>query len=301
MTQSNGAAEATDARPYPPGWPHLLADRLERLPGSIWVAYAVIALVAVLAMHLVPWTRDNAPIGTFDLPNTFWGILPVITLWLFRDVERAAATAFDAFRPALNLSEPELARLRYELTVIPDRLSLVITVVAVGFTLVSFALDPAGSDAVGLTGLPLVVVLVIQSFIVSVFFQLICQVLRQLRQIRRTVARSAVVDLFQPGPMHAFSRFTSRFGISIVLIVGFSVALVPTPTDFGSFLLSWAPYLVIPPIVVVIAFVVPLYGMHGRLVAEKEQMQGRRSSASRACLPRSTVPWTQASARGSAS
>ncbi len=59
MTQPRAEVEATDARPYPPGWLHLLADRLERLPGSMWVAYAAIALVAILVMHLNPWTRGQ--------------------------------------------------------------------------------------------------------------------------------------------------------------------------------------------------------------------------------------------------
>ena len=53
-----------------------------------------------------------------------------------------------------------------------------------------------------------------------------------------------------------------------------SLLVVPIPTDSQVFLVIWAPYLFLPPIVAIIAFVQPLYGMHGRLVAEKERLRG---------------------------
>ena len=53
-----------------------------------------------------------------------------------------------------------------------------------------------------------------------------------------------------------------------------SVVVAPLPADPGDFLVGWAPYLVVPPIIAAIAFVVPLYGMHDRLVAEKGRLQG---------------------------
>lgn len=131
------------------------------------------------------------------------------------------------FRPVLALSEAELSRLEHELTVVPGRPSLVITVVAIRLTAVTFVLDPVASGVAGLAGPVAVALFALQAFNVSITFLLIYQLLRQTREVRRTVERSAVVDLFQPGPLHAFSRLTSRSGIAIVLLAASAVAVIP--------------------------------------------------------------------------
>jgi len=262
-------------RPYAPGWLHELGERIERLPGPTWVAYALIGVTAALFWHAQQWILGTVPFGTIDRTSVYWGILPVGLLWIARDLERAAGAAFDAFRPALPLPATELARLRYELTTVPGRQSLVIGLVSLAFTVLTYVLDPVRSMVVGLPG-PLVVVLVVlQAFNVAILIILIYQLLRQMRQVHRTLARSVVVDVFQPGPLHAFSRLTSRTGIEIVLLTFASLLFIPVSTlDIGDFLLGAAPYLVVPPILAAIAFVVPLYGLHGRLVDEKERLQG---------------------------
>jgi len=51
------------------------------------------------------------------------------------------------------------------------------------------------------------------------------------------------------------------------------IFITPQSPDVAKFLITSAPYLVIPPIIATIAFVVPLYGLHGRLEAEKDRLQ----------------------------
>lgn len=94
-----------------------------------------------------------------------------------------------------------------------------------------------------------------------------------MRQVRRILARLTTIDLFQPGPIYAFSRLTARTGIVIVVLIAASLLAAPPPSDTATFWLGWAPYLIVPPAIAVVAFVVPLWGMHGRLVAEKDRLQ----------------------------
>ena len=51
------------------------------------------------------------------------------------------------------------------------------------------------------------------------------------------------------------------------------IFITPQSPDVAKFLVTSAPYLVIPPIISTIAFVVPLYGLHGRLEVEKDRLQ----------------------------
>lgn len=51
------------------------------------------------------------------------------------------------------------------------------------------------------------------------------------------------------------------------------IFITPQSPDVAKFLITSAPYLVIPPIIATIAFVVPLYGLHGRLEVEKDRLQ----------------------------
>jgi hypothetical protein len=51
-----------------------------------------------------------------------------------------------------------------------------------------------------------------------------------------------------------------------------SSLLVTDPSASTNFLVSWAPYVVLPPTVAIVAFIVPLYGTHQRLADERERL-----------------------------
>jgi hypothetical protein len=284
-TQQAGAARDLAAdRPYAPAWLHRLIDWIDRLPVPTWIAYLVIAIVSILVIHTQVWMIGAAPVGTFDVANTYWGVLPVALIWTAGYLERVAGEAFDAFRPALDRPDHEAARLRYELTVVPARPAMLIALGALALTGATYVLDPVG---IGVASLPIPAMagrFVLESFNGSILFLVLYQLIRQMRQVGRTLARSAVVDLFQPGPIYAFSKLTSRAGIAIVALVGSTAIATPIPTDPRVFLVYWAPYLVLPPVLAAIAFIVPLYGMHGRLVAEKDRLQGEAEARLRSVL-----------------
>jgi hypothetical protein len=268
-TTETKTVDATSAQ-YPPGWPHLLVRWLERLPGPTWVAYLAIVLIIGLVMHSRGWSRGDAPVGTFDLTSTYWGLLGGVLLWAFGYLERAAAAAFDAFRPALApAGDPE--RLRHELTTTPRIPAIVVAFVATLLTVISLVLEPEGSGIDGVPGPAFVAVMVVQAFMTSVLFAFVYQLLRQARQVGLILDHWAVIDIFRPGPLNALPRLMAMSGASVVLMVGSTVVLAG-PAAAGSFLVSWAPYVVAPPVVAVIAFVVPLYGTHQRLAAEKVRL-----------------------------
>ena len=260
------------ARPYAPSWLHAVVAFIERLPGPRWIPYAAVWVAATILWHAQVWSTGQVPVGGFDRVSAYWGFLGPALLWSARYVERVAAASFDAFRPALTLPADESARLRYALIVVPARPALVITILAAALT----AADIAFSGNASYIGLPLpmlVLSFLMQSIYVSVMFQLVYRLIRQMGLVRRTLAISVAIDIFRPGHLNAFAALTSRPGAVLTLLVASSIVIVPLPSDLGGYLLGWAPYTVVPPLIAAIAFVVPLTGVHAALVEQKERLQ----------------------------
>ena len=261
-------------RPYAPSWLDRVLDAIEAMPGPSAAAYLAVGVVFVLLIYLEPWLM-GATSPWRPVEKVYWGLMVGAQIAASGYIRRVAGTAFDAFRPALRLPEPEVFRLRYEMTVIPAAPAFAAVIVAMGVTAISLMANPAATGAVPLTGVLFAGAFALQWVISSLVLVLLLQLFRQMGLIRRTLARSAVVDVFRPGPLHAFSRLTSRTGVILLLFIGSTFLVLPTSgMSEAAFAVYWLPYLVVPPIIAGAAFILPLYGMHGRLVAEKEQLQG---------------------------
>jgi hypothetical protein len=84
-------------------------------------------------------------------------------------------------------------------------------------------------------------------------------------------ALATSIHLFHAGPVYAFSELTAHTGIGLIIFACFIILLsAPDPSDLFA-------YLSITSIVAVAvaAFVLPLQGMHQRLVKEKAQLETR--------------------------
>lgn len=269
------AAPAIDAdpRPYAPSWLDRVLDGIEGLPGPAPLAYLSLAVVVVVVMYAEPWTMGAAsPFAPVE--KLYWGGMVGLQLAAAGYVRRISGSAFDAFRPALPLPEPELAGLRYRLAIIPAGPAFAAAGIAIALTAASLAINPAATGTVPLTGTLLIGAFLLQGWLSAVMFVLLLQLIRQVREIRQLHARAAIADLFRPGPLHAFARVSAVTGSLLVAFIASSFLVIPIPSEPGRLLVGWLPYLVLPPMIAVAAFVLPLSGIHGRLVAEKERLQG---------------------------
>lgn len=278
-TASPGVAAA--APPYAPSWLHGLVTWIERLPWPFWVSLAAVWVAATLFWHAIAWSGGQAPVGDFDRTSAFWGILGPALLWSAAYLERVAAAAFDGFRPALTMPADEAARFRHALIVLPARPALVLTFLATALTAVDTAFS-GNASYIGLSVPLLLLVFVVQSFYVSLLFLFVYRLIRQARLVRRTLATSVAIDIFRPGPLHAFASLTARPAVVLVLLTTSSILAVPVQADLGA-LVGWVPYVVLPPVIATIAFVVPLMGVHRALEDQKDLLedaaQGRLKSA----------------------
>ena len=275
ISQAAAAREPADVsvRPYAPSWLNRLLDWIDRLPGPAWLAYGVVAVLSSVAGHFALWNAGLLPLWQFDPVQVFWGVYLPAQLWIIRHLDGVARSAFDAFRPAVDLDDETAARLRYELTVPPARPAGVIAVLVLPVTLLYYALDPVGSQVEGYGPASLAVRATAEWFVGAVLFVFIYHTVRQLRLVSRLHAATTRIDLFQPRPLYAFSRLTSRTGMALLILIASGLMANPPNLDSATFWTIWAPWAIGVPLFAVGVFVLPLLGMHQRLASEKEQIQ----------------------------
>ncbi len=258
---------------YSPSWLDRFVIWLKRLPGPVWIPYLALAIVGMGVSHLPVWTRGDVTVGSLQLDGVYWGLLPTASLLLATYVRRLTADSFDRFRPALTLPKAEAQAVRYRLVFLPAWPAFAITIGAIVLTGLSLAFDPEGSGIVDTPWLGVTGVALIQSFVGSILFLLLYRLIRQIGIVRGTLANAVIIDVFRPGPLQAFANLAARPGALLTLLVASSTLIQPLPADFYAFMIGWAPYLFLPPIVAAIAFVAPLTGLHRQLSEQKAALE----------------------------
>ncbi len=259
------------ARPYAPSWVNVLARWLEALPGPTWLAYAtVIALVIGLSLVLGGPEAATANGGAFGL--VYYAALPLAALGLIHLLDRTADRALTMLRPLLAKDDTEVERLRYQLTVAPARPAAIVTVFSYAITPIGYVTDPAASGVVGLTPVQLAFRYAWESLVTAVFLILVVHTIRQLRLIDRVHAEITAIDVFDQGPLYGFSQVTATTSVGLIVLLMPSLFLLPTVADVSLVVITvaWYGFAVV---VAATAFVLPLRGMHDRLVAEKRRLQ----------------------------
>lgn len=243
-------------------------DAVDRLPGGGWWIYPLLYLAELAYLHAYLWLSGQLAVGSIAMdaiPGLIYGPYSVAAShYLFRVAGRSMA----AFRPASGWSDEEYVLHRYELLNLPAGrlwIALVVgTIIALGsvFLATDAALAPyGGTPAAALVGLGPVAL-----FGYTMFPVVIWQAVRQLRLVERFHREATAIDLTDTAPIYAFSRLTMQIGLAFVFIGYYSLTLNATyqsgnPVSLG---------IVATTILVGIAcFLVPLWGIHDRLVDEK--------------------------------
>ena len=257
-------------RPYAPGWLDMAGSWIHSRPWPAWLTFLVIGAISVVISNAQNWRSGGPSAVTFT--QTAWGIVTVAFFVLRDYFSRLAGEAFDDFRPALSPGQVDEARFRYELTTEPRLISLVVLVVSFPLTFAFYGADPVGSQVVGLGTAALLLRGAFEATFSAILLSLLIQSLRQMRLVSRLHAVADRIDPFQPVPLHAFSRLTSRTGMALIAVIVLGVTLNPDAIRSEA-IAFWLPWLVGFPIVAILIFVAPLLGMHRRLGAAKAALQ----------------------------
>ena len=269
--QVEAARAVAGTRPYPPSALDRLIARIDRLPGHGWWLYPVLVAAAALWIHAWLWAWGIRSIGTFEPAAATYVFYGPFAIAAIHFLDRAGNAAMTAFRSALDLSDAEIEARRYELVTLPAGRTtwvMVLLGAAIGVGVVGTQTADALAAFGRTTTESLFIMLPFGVIGYTGFVALVWHTIRQLRFVARLHAE-AQLDLFDPGPIYAFSGLTMRTGLVWIavgyysltvngaLVTGNAIALPLSLANFGF---------------AAACFVLPLYGLHGRLVVEKTRL-----------------------------
>jgi hypothetical protein len=265
------------APPYAPAWLNRFTDWVERLPVPAWVFYLGAWGVLFGAYTGVKWLDGTYSVGTLFLFHAVITGLIVYTTAAAHYLSDVARNAMRTFRPLFKGDESLYRELHYRLTRLPGRwvwaASLVGIVYSVSAVLVlipgsfwerrrmftsdtwSVAADYVMSGAMWV--------------MLGVGFY---QIIHQLRLVSLIYTRHTTINLFAMGPLYEFSKLTAR--ASLVVIVGLYAWFASDPSPLAA---NADPNYILVLMslgsIAMLAFVQPLLGLHGLLVAAKQGLQ----------------------------
>jgi hypothetical protein len=258
-----------------PGGRGSFIDRLIRgiasLPFGGWWVYALLLIGTGTWATVVRWTTGAAAVGEVDLASLSFTFFLPYWLAMIHFLDKSAEQALVRFSPALGGSDERLAFWRLELTSVPSRPVAAAALVGALFGALLVAGTPP-SIYLLFSSNPLETALLMGWLIVlsfSAFAIVLYHTWHQLKAIRGIHAAAVEIDPFRSAPLFAFSRLTALTGIAYLLSLVYGLAVNGEFTKavgpaFLVYLTSIVPALA--------CFVLPLMGMHGRLIAAKSEL-----------------------------
>jgi hypothetical protein len=254
-------------RPARQSWVDVLIAWIERLPGPAWVFYLVVSLLFAATNVGLRWLDGSIPFGVFDPGSIAWGLLTIYGLAFVHFLNGAARRSLEAFRPALGVLEPQYDDLRRRLTSTSPVTAFILLFVGIAFQAIGSSTSPTGWGITSHNSVATNVFSYIQEDILGIFLGVFFfRAIGQLRLIIRIHRESTNINLYESEPHNAFSRFT--FPTSVAVTVPYAIAEIVTGTTAGISIFEIG-LLVSAFLISTALFVLPLNGMHRRLVQEK--------------------------------
>lgn len=238
---------------------------VDSLPIPFFAFYILFYTGLCLAQHALLWLDGSLAMGEFA------GIIFVQNVWFvflaaaWHYLRYAADVAIRKFKPALDLTESEFKELRSRFVNLPAVSAWVITLLTLPIILLfTSALEQYVGNlffSPGTTWLTYAVIF----FVGPMNFGFFYMVVRSLIYINRIYDKVKRINLFNLTPLYALSGFTSRVGMIFVVFVMLNFASSSLFEEGFTFF-----YIIVNGLWAVLAFILPLVGIHNRLVAVKE-------------------------------
>ncbi|MEX1143606.1 MAG: hypothetical protein WEC16_02105 [Anaerolineales bacterium] len=265
------ATKRTSAKTQTLSWIDRFFDWVERLPLPFYLVYLLGYLAVVSTYHITLWTSGALPNGELSQ-----GILFTTVFWIFLQMaafhyfQNQAESALLHFRPALDVSDKEFAKLRFSFINFSAPRALIGGLASVGAALALF-LGPIEIVSPLFKATPLATAITFFLLMGSPFaFGFFYFVFRSLVGINRLYRKVKHINLFNLGPLYVLSRFTSRVGMLFILYLVINALTTGAwgSQESGEAIASF--YYVVNGLIAVFAFVLPLWGIHVRMAAAKE-------------------------------
>jgi hypothetical protein len=282
ILQSAGNSEPP-AQPYPPSWVDRFIDWVKQLPVPSWLFYVGLWFALFLMANVVKWLDGSEPLGTIKPFYTVGASDGVYFLALMHYLKVAAGAALRAFRPALAVSEVEYNKLHYQLTTLPARGALLAGGIGGAIAALTVLFNPTVPNPYYHTSLLAIAFGSADAILIfACFGTCIYQTIHQLTMVSRIHATATRLNLFQPDPLYAFSGLTARTAMGYLLLADTAVLIMyefmleadPMALGIMAFMMALAA----------VTFVLPLLGMHRRMVEEKTHLEAQANQRLEAAI-----------------
>jgi len=241
----------------------------DRLPGHGWWVYPLLFVLSLAWSHVVVWATGQVPIGEF-LPLLVVGhfyapFLLGATAWINGSSGRALAS----FWPATGWPDDEREAWRRRFVASPGRWDVLLVAIGIVVAIVAFLSAPASSLPSGDRAILFVAYLPPAALGYSVALLAIAHSAYQLRLVARIHRQATAIDPFDRVSLYAFSSLTAQTGLMFV-VIGYYALTVNGAFQAGN--VTAIVMLGAAFAIGIACFVLPLWGIHGRLVREKEDL-----------------------------
>jgi hypothetical protein len=277
--RTGATASRESTIPYRPSWFDHASDALRRGPLPAPLGYLALFVVLAGARTIIGWIDGSYPPGTFFLIHVIDALNPIYLLLAIHLLDDLADRTFAGYRSVVRGDAALADELRFRLTTMPARSTMIFTLVGLGTGAAWLPLVNSERDleqSLYFTSPAAIVADTLLSALLGMAMVLFAfHALRQLRMISRIYTRHTDLSIFHVGPLYALSRVTAMTAISLLVF-----SYLFAGWDINS--LGNAVILACTLVVAILTFVVPLYGAHRLLVIEKSHRLGevaRRTEA----------------------
>jgi hypothetical protein len=272
----------TQVKRYRPSWIDSLANWIEQLPGQAWSYYLGGGVSLFLLQLMILWLEGALDDGYVPLVQGYLLGAATFFLVLFHYLSRLADSSLAALRPALTVSKDEYEGLHHQLTRLPWGTSILASLIALGFVLLSERiLVPFQPEALNPYPTSAGILRVIYLVAWWVFGAFAYHTGHQLRTINRIYSRHTQVDLFHLKPLYAFSNYSALTAMSLAAIPYGWMAI--NHGDWTAELITLTVMVGIT-LLAVAAFAWPQFGIHRLAIAEKDRLLDEANKRLKATL-----------------
>jgi hypothetical protein len=239
----------------------------DRLPGHGWWIYPLLYVLLIAWSHAVVWATGQVPVGEIQPLLLVGHFYAPFILGATAYINRSSGRALASFWPATGWPEDHREAWRQRFVATPGRWDAPLIALGIAIAVVAFLSAPAASlPTSDRTVLFAAYVIPAGSGYVAALLA-IAHSAYQLRLVGQIHRQATAIDPFDRVSLYAFSSLTAQTGLTYVLIAYYSL------TVNGAFQAGNITGVVMLGAVFVMGvacFVLPLWGIHERLVHEKE-------------------------------
>lgn len=268
--------------PFLPSWVDQIIGWAKRFPLPSWIFYFCLLFVLTFLIQVGYWIDGFSLADMSDFPLVFHitAVYPVILLAAIHFLDNTACHSFNDFQPALGKNPIETQQLLYKLTTIPSRPGWIVGLIGgvFGLSIIFFG-DYSWYFDIAPVAFCIVLAVTILGFALTaiMLYHTICQ----LKQVSYIHSIATQINLLHFTPLYAFSRLSAFTGLFFISLMYFD--LVANSETLNNPALMVLNFFVLP-LIALACFILPIVGMHRKLVHEKRNLHWEVNQRLEKCL-----------------